>query len=57
MEFYQKKKREKGSGEAICATARKLLTIIFVMLKKELDYWYLEDRLYNRKLRALNAAA
>jgi transposase len=57
MEFYQKKKREKGSGKAICASARKLLTIIFVMLKKELDYWYLEDRLYNRKLRALNAAA
>ena len=57
MEFYQKKKREKGSGKAICAMARKLLTIIFVMLKKELDYWYLEDRLYNRKLRALNAAA
>jgi hypothetical protein len=28
-----------------------------VVLKKELDYWYLEDRLYNRKLRALNAAA
>jgi transposase len=56
MEFYQKKKREKGSGKAICATARKLLTIIFVMLKKELDYWYLEDRLYNRKLRLLNAA-
>ena len=27
------------------------------LLKKELDYWYLEDRLYNRKLRALNAAA
>lgn len=57
MQFYQKKKREKGSGKAICATARKLLTIIFVMLKKGLDYWYLEDRLYNRKLRALNAAA
>ena len=57
MEFYQKKKREKGSGKAICATARKLLTIIFVMLKKELDYWYLEDRLYNRKLRLLDAAA
>jgi transposase len=57
MEFYQKKKREKGAGKAICATARKLLTIIFVMLKKGLDYWYLEDRLYNRKLRALNAAA
>jgi transposase len=57
MEFYQKKKREKGAGKAICATARKLLTIIFVLLKKELDYWYLEDRLYNRKLRALNAPA
>jgi transposase len=57
MEFYQKKKREKGAGKAICATARKLLTIIFVVLKKELDYWYLEDRLYNRKLRALDAAA
>jgi len=57
MAFYQKKKREKGAGKAICATARKLLTIIFVLLKKELDYWYLEDRLYNRKLRALNAAA
>ncbi len=55
MNFYQKKKREKGSGKAICATARKLLRIIFVMLKKELDYWYLEERLYNRKLRLLNA--
>lgn len=57
MAFYQKKKREKGAGKAICATARKLLTIIFVMLKEGLDYWYLEDRLYNRKLRALDAAA
>ncbi len=57
MDFYRKKKQEKGSGKAICATARKLLTIVFVMLKKELDYWYLEDRLYNRKLRALDAAA
>jgi transposase len=56
MDFYQKKKREKGSGKAICATARKLLTIIFVMLKKDLDYWYLEDRLYNQKLRQLNKA-
>ena len=57
MKFYSKKKEEKGSGKAICATARKLLTIIFVMLKKDLDYWYLEDRLYNRKLRALDATA
>jgi transposase len=57
MDFYQKKKREKGSGKAICATARKLLVIVFVMLKKELDYWYIEDRLYNQKLSALRAAA
>jgi len=57
MEFYLKKKREKGAGKAICATARKLLTIIFVMLKKGLDYWYIQDRLYNRKLRLLSAAA
>jgi transposase len=57
MKFYRKKKQEKGAGKAICASARKLLTIIFVMLKRGLDYWYLEDRLYNRKLRALNAAA
>jgi transposase len=56
MDFYQRKKREKGSGKAICATARKLLTIVFVMLKKDLDYWYLEDRLYNQKLRQLNRA-
>ncbi len=29
---------------------------IGVVVKKELDYWYLEERLYNRKLRLLNAA-
>ena len=57
MSFYQKEKREEGAGKASCATARKLLTVIFVLLEKELDYWYLEDRLYNRKLRLLNAAA
>jgi len=57
MEFYEQKKREKGAGKAICATARKLLVIVFVMLKKELDYWYVEDRLYNQKLNALRAAA
>jgi hypothetical protein len=35
----------------------KLLIIIFVMAQKEFDYCYREDRLYNRKLRALKAAA
>lgn len=57
MEFYARKKQEKGAGKALCATARKLLTIIFVMLKRDLDYWYLEDRLYQRKLQALRASA
>jgi len=56
-EFYQQEKQEKGAGKAIVATARKLLVIIWVMLKKGLDYWYIEERLYNEKLRALRAAA
>jgi transposase len=56
-DFYTRKKRDKGAGKAICAAARKLLTIIFVMLKKNLDYWYIEDRLYNQKLRELQKAA
>ena len=57
MQFYARKKQEKGAGKALCATARKLLTIIFVMLKRDLDYWYLEDRLYQRKLQMLRASA
>jgi transposase len=56
-DFYARKKQEKGAGKAICAAARKLLTIIFVMLKKQLDYWYIEDRLYNQKLPDLQHAA
>lgn len=55
-EFYLKKKREKGSGKAICATARKLLTVIYVMLKRGQDYWYAEGHLYGQKLSALEAA-
>jgi transposase len=57
VDFYQLKKRQKGAGKALCATARKLLSILFVMLTKELDYWYLEERLYNKKLRVLQKAA
>jgi hypothetical protein len=57
MQFYARKKQEKGAGKALCATARKLLTIIFVMLKRDLDYWYLEDRLYQRKLQMLRTSA
>jgi hypothetical protein len=56
-DFYLKKKREKGAGQALWAMARKGLTLVFVMLKKHWDYWYLEDRLYNQKLRTLQTAA
>jgi transposase len=56
-DFYERKKREKGAGKAICATARKLLTVVHVMLTKELDYWFLEERLYQKKLKALEKAA
>jgi transposase len=54
--FYQRKKLEKGAGKAICAAARKLLTIIHVILTKGLDYWFLEERLYQKKLKQLAAA-
>jgi len=56
VDFYQRKKQEKGAGKAICAAARKLLTVIYVILKKPLDYWFLEERLYQKKLKQLAAA-
>jgi hypothetical protein len=56
-EVSLQKKREKGADKALCAVARKLLALVFVMLKKNLDYGYLEDRWYNQKLRTLQAAA
>ncbi len=57
VDFYHRKKREKGAGKAICAAARKLLAVIHVMLTKELDYWFLEERLYQKKLNELTRAA
>jgi len=38
--FYLKLKAKKGSGKAIIATARKLLTIIYRTLKND---WVFED--------------
>jgi hypothetical protein len=55
--FSAHKKRKKGADKAIWATARTLLNIIFVMLKKNLDYWLLEERLYNQNPRDLQTAA
>ena len=57
VDFYQRKKREKGAGKSICATARKLLAVVYTMLTKRLDYWFLEERLYQKKLRSLARAA
>jgi transposase len=54
-DFYQRKRKEKGPGKAICAAARKLLTMIYTLLTKDVDYWFLEERLYLKKLRALGA--
>ena len=54
---YARKRREKGAGKTICAAARKLLTLVFVMLKQNRDYWYIEERLYNQRLRDLQPAA
>ena len=56
VDFYRRKKQEKGAGKAICATARKLLTVVYVLLTKDLDFWFLEERLYQKKLKALAAA-
>ena len=54
---FRRKQREKGSGKAICATARKLLTVIYVPLTRQLEYWFLEERLNQRKLKDRARAA
>jgi hypothetical protein len=55
VDFYQRKKQEKGAGKAICAAARKLLTVVYVILTKAFDYWFLEARLYQKRLKQLAA--
>lgn len=54
--FYQRKKQAKGAGKAIYAAARKLLTVVYVILTKALDYGFLEERLYQKELEQLVAA-
>jgi len=56
-QFYLRKKREKGTGKAICATARKLLTVLYVLLTTGAQYRHLEPPLYARKLTQLARAA
>lgn len=55
MDFNRRKKQQKGSGKAICAAARKLLTVVHVILTRALDFWFLEERLYQKKLKQLAA--
>jgi transposase len=51
MDYYEYKKKEKGSGKAIVAAARKLITIIYIMLKYDRDYRFVEQNLYFQKLK------
>ena len=49
-EFYAEKKKAKGSGKAIVAVMRKLVVVIYKMLKRGEKYYYMKEKLYNRKL-------
>jgi transposase len=51
MDYYEYKKKEKSSGKAIVAAARKLITIIYIMLKYDRDYRFVEQNLYFQKLK------
>ena len=57
VEYYLFKKSEKCVGKAAMASARKLLTGIYIMLKYNKDYYYVEKELYYRKLRDLECIA
>jgi len=49
-EFYESKKKTKGSGKAIVAMMRKLVVVIYNMLKKNVKYYYVKEELHKRKL-------
>jgi transposase len=49
-EFYEEKKKAKGSGKAIVAMMRKLAVIIYHMLKKRQNYYHINEELHKRKL-------
>ena len=48
------KKKEKCAGKAVVAASRKLITVIYVMLKYDKDFWFVEQNLYFKKLRQAN---
>jgi transposase len=49
-EFYEEKKKAKGSGKAIVAMMRKLAVIVYHMLKKKQNYYHINEELHKRKL-------
>ena len=57
VDYYELKRREKCVGKAVMASARKMLTGIYIMLKYDKDYFYIERELYNRKLKSFALSA
>ena len=54
VDYYSFKKKEKCTGKATVAAARKLVTVIYIMLKYNKEYWFVEESLYFRKLKQCN---
>jgi len=54
VDYYMYKKKEKCAGKAVVAASRKLITVIYVMLKYDKDFWFVEQNLYFKKLRQAN---
>lgn len=57
QDFYLRLKKRKGHKIAIVAAARKLLTIIWSMLTKNMEYRYLREDLRRRKIHRMHKRA
>ncbi len=53
VDYYQFKKKEKCVGKAVMAASRKLITVIYIMLKYDCDYRHVEKMLYFKKMKSL----
>lgn len=51
--YYQRISRKRGSKVAIVATARKLLTVMYAMIKNNERYWYEDEDLTLRKIQRM----
>jgi len=54
VDYYLFKKKEKCAGKAVVAASRKLITVIYIMLKYDKDFWFVEQNLYFKKLKQAN---